>query len=557
MNEAITPIARRILAVALTAALAACSGGGTSPVVPASGTQPAFAPIAFTMHWPSAQAVASMRAMAGVRRPSFVSPSTKSVVVEVNNDPTLSTTTNKPSSGDVSTVSINAPIGNDAITITTWDGAGGAGNLLGQITVSQAVVAGQLNTVNATVDGVMEKVGISAAPNPFLEPSQDVTGNPSFTIVGSVAQTFTIVPEDVDGNIIVPPGDAPTLAMVSNDGSVTVMPVAGRSGTYTVAAAYQTLPGSSVALRVSGTDGLGNTIASQFAIVESAAIYVGYAGPTRASVVIYDQAGKPIATTGTFSGIGDASAIAFDSKRNRLIVADAALGTLAAFDPTGAPDTTFAQPAITGVDGVVYDPDLDRLYATQGGQKTVAVFDGTGAPVSLSGTPFAGLTNPTSITYNPNYYGRSASAQLFVVDSSPFAPAQVPAFKPDGTAGSGSMVYAGTDSFMGIAAAYDPAVDKIFVIGAENAGSGNYPILREFDPNYGSIPQITATAGLSQPLGIAFNPVNYEIYVTNHGSGTIAVFSDSTVSSTFVADTSVTFVPPNGQTEPKGIAIVY
>ena len=44
MNEAITPIARRILAVALTAALAACSGGGTSPVVPASGTQPAFAP---------------------------------------------------------------------------------------------------------------------------------------------------------------------------------------------------------------------------------------------------------------------------------------------------------------------------------------------------------------------------------------------------------------------------------------------------------------------------------------------------------------------------------
>lgn len=549
----IATFASRLAASALAVACASCSGGHSS-VMPAAGRTRTMSAIAFTMHWPTR---AGRHVASAVRRPQFISPQTQSVVVEVNADATLSTTANKPAQGAISTVSINAPVGADTITITTWDQPNGAGNLLGQISVTQTIVAGQLNTVNATVDGVLEKIGLSGAPNPFLEMATDATGNPTATLVGSVAQTFTIVPEDVDGDVIVPPGDAPTLSMRSNDASITVTPVTGQTDQYTVQAAFQTSPSSNPALEVSGTDGLGNTVASHFGISESAAIYVGYAGPAGPSIVVYDQLGKVIVNGSAFAGLADASGITYDTKRNRMVIADAALGTLQAFDPQGNADNSFAKPTLTGANAVVYDPDLDRLYVAQTRQGSVIALTGDGAAVTLPGTPFAGLKYPSSVTYNPNYYGASPGPQVFVADSSVLATTQVAAFNPDGSAGVGAMQYSSTDSFTAHAAVYDPNVDYIFVVGDENAGSGPVSTLREFGPNYGNIPMITATAGLNQPSGIAFNPVNREIYVANRGDGTISVFLDRTGSSTFVQDTTTVFTAPGGQTQPKSLAIVF
>lgn len=558
MNAFSTKPATRVGAVALVAALAACSGGGTSGIVPSSGKHTQSAAIAFTMHWPSAQSVAAARRAGPVRRPSFISPQTQSVVVEVNNDSSLTTTANKPAQGNVSTVSVNAPVGSDSITITTWDQANGSGNLLGQITVTQTVVAGQTNTVNATVDGVMEKVGISGAPSPFLETTTDQTGAPKFALVGTVAQTFTIVPEDVDGDVIVPPGDAPTLTLSSTNTAISVKPVSGKNDEYTVQAVNVMQPGSNAALKVDGVDGLGNTISSQFALSESSAIYVGYAGPNGTSVVVYDMNGKPLTTTGSFAGIADASAMTYDYNHNRLLIADAGIGTVAAFDAQGNPDSTFTQSAVTGANGLVYDEENDQLYVTQGSQGKVAAFTGAGAPVTLAGTPFTGMTTPSSITYDPNVYGYLPNPQLYVADANFGATMQVPAFNLDGTAAAqGSGQYSGTDQFTSTAVAYDSIVNYIFVVGWENAGNGPYPILREFDPDWGGFPQVTATDGLNQPYGIAFNPINYEIYVTNNGDGTISAYKDFAITTTFTRDTSVTFTPPNGQTQPKGIAIVF
>jgi hypothetical protein len=510
------------------------------------------------MHWPSAQNVAVAARTAGIRRPSFISPKTQSVVVEVNNDPALTTTANKPAQGDVSTVSINAPVGNDSITITTWDQASGAGNLLGQITVSQTIVAGQTNTVNATVDGVMEKIGISGEPNPFLEASTDQTGLPKFALVGTVPHIFTIVPEDVDGDIIVPPGDAPAIALTSTNPAISVKSVSGKEGQYTVQAAGVIQPQSTAALRVNGVDGLGNTISAQFSITESPAIYVGYAGPSGTSVVVYDVTGKPLTTTGTFPGLADASAMTYDYNHGRLLIADARLGTVAAFDAQGNPDSTFTQSLIPGANGLVYDPNHDELYVTQGTQGSVAAFTGAGAPVSLAQGSFAGMTSPSSITYNPNVYGFLPGPQVYVADSAIGASVQIPAFNLDGTsAAQGSAQYPGPDQFTSSALAYDSIANKIFVVGWEDAGSGPYPILREVDPDLGTFPQNTATNGLNQPYDIAFNPINYKIYVTNNGDGSVSVYNDSTVTSTLDQDMSVTFTPPNGQTQPEGITIVF
>jgi len=551
-----TAAAIRLGAAASIVALAACSGGHSS-VVPAGRSARTMSSIAFTMHWPSALS-ASRRIPVGRRRPLYISPSTLSVVVEVNGDPTLTTTANKPASGTVSTVAVNAPVGADSITITTWDQANGTGNILGQITVTQTVVAGQLNTVNATVDGVMEKVGLSAAPSAFLHLGTDATGHQTATLVGTVAQTFTIVPEDVDGNVIVPPGDAPSLTMNSNDASIAVTAVSGQTDQYTVQAAYPTPAGVHAALKVAGIDGIGNTLAAQFAVNESAAIYVGYTGSGGTTVVVYDQAGTVISTSGGFAGLLDASGITYDTKRNRLIVADDALGTLAAYDMQGNVDGSFAKPTLTDPTGVVYDPDLDRLYVAQPSQSNVVALGGDGSPVSLAANAFTGMAQPASVTYNPNLYGFSPGPEVLVADVNTAAGTQVAAFNPDGTPAAGSMQYASsTDTFASIAVTYDSWVDKVFVVGDEYGPSGPVATLRQFDPNYGNIPMITATAGLNQPSNIAFNPVSLELYVTNLGDGSISVYQDSTVTSTFNQDTSVAFTPPHGLSKPKGLAIVF
>ena len=69
-------------------------------------------------------------------------------------------------------------------------------------------------------------------------------------------------------------------------------------------------------------------------------------------------------------------------------------------------------------------------------------------------------------------------------------------------------------------------------------------------------PQFPAqtTAALNSPFGMAYNPVNGEVYVTNAGNGTVTAYS---YASPLAQDTTATFILPAGGTKPAGIAIVY
>src|SRR5262249_26445508 len=144
------------------ATLAACGGNASTGVIPKSdpAAKTKLVSATFSMHWPSAQAQMSTR-----RSPKFISPSTKSVVIKVNDDSTLTTISNAPStSGGTTTINVLAPVGSDTFVVSLYDQPQTAGETspvgkaLGQVEVAQTIVAGNANAINATVDGIVSSI---------------------------------------------------------------------------------------------------------------------------------------------------------------------------------------------------------------------------------------------------------------------------------------------------------------------------------------------------------------------------------------------------------------
>jgi virginiamycin B lyase len=177
----------RLLGACAIAVLAAgCSGGGGSSATPPANIAPShstMASVTFTMHWNTGTVTSS------VRSPRYVPPTARSVSVSVNGG------TPQYLNAPATTITIDAPIGTDTFVFQTYDDQNGQGNVLSRASVTQAIVSGAANTVNAVLNGVVASVTISlanAAPN---------AGVPSGPI------TVNVAARDADGNTIVGPGD--------------------------------------------------------------------------------------------------------------------------------------------------------------------------------------------------------------------------------------------------------------------------------------------------------------------------------------------------------------
>lgn len=540
--------ALRTLAVISFIILEACSSSH-STVIPGSVDRQRAATARFTMHWPTSAAVHSRHSL-------FISPSTQSVVVEVNNDSTLTTTLDKPKNGAAfSSVTIPAPAGADSFTISTWDQAEGLGNELGQITVSQTITLGASNVLNATVDGLLQRAGISAASDPFLRQSLDAQNRPVFTLLGDVEQTFTIVPEDADSNIIVPPGDAPSLTMTSFDPNVlAVTPVAGKPDVYTVSVVAAPLLGEPLALKIAGSDGLGNSLSTQYAVNAAAVTYVAYAGASGASSSIraYDEAGAVLPTSGSFAGIGSANALTYDPDDHLLFVTDQALGTLTAFDTQGNADATFSPVAVDAPGAAVYVPAAKTIYVAQRAPlNSVKAFTAEGKPVDVS-SGFSGLDDPCAMTYaSPSYENA-----IYIADCNLSDPSlgTITPFNSDGSASANlpALQYTGSDGFAPYGIAYDSAADAIYSVGTVENAPTIYPLVREFQIGGGSF--VTGTGGLTVPTAIAYNSVTQELYVTN-ANGAISAYTVQ-MGNSITLDTSVTFAVPSGISTATAITVV-
>jgi streptogramin lyase len=158
-------------------------GGGSSATPPVSQSQPdrGTASVVFTMKW-------NDTTQAAKRSPRYVPATALSVAVAVNGG--VPQYLNAP----LTTIVIDAPVGTDTFTFTTFDQPSGQGNALSRASVTKAVLLGSANTVTAVLDGIVVSVTISLS-------------NPSPNAGVPATVNVNVAARDADGNTIVGPGN--------------------------------------------------------------------------------------------------------------------------------------------------------------------------------------------------------------------------------------------------------------------------------------------------------------------------------------------------------------
>ncbi|TAM91067.1 hypothetical protein EPN42_04925 [bacterium] len=133
--------------------------------------------------------------------PKYVSSGSKSASIAVNNG--------KPQVVPCTTTcnaTVLAPIGTDTFAVSLYDDTTAKGHLLSTGSLTQAVVAGQANTVNISFNGVIASLAISATPNlipgttasvPITVTAKDAAG---YTIVGTYTTPVSLTNSDTSGD---------------------------------------------------------------------------------------------------------------------------------------------------------------------------------------------------------------------------------------------------------------------------------------------------------------------------------------------------------------------
>jgi len=539
----------KLAVVACAAVVAGCGGGGgTGLVTPAGavptptatppGTGASTASVQFTMHWPRYLPASAVR-----RRPSFISPSTLSLTLAI--DGNVVATQNAPSGGSLTTtITVPAPVASDTFAIALYDQPGGAGNLLGKVTVVQTIAAGFLNVVRATVNGQLAKIGIDPQ-SAFVEGSTAA----GFTLVGDQALPVALLPEDADGNVIVMPGAIPALALSTSGSAITAAPDPS-ANTFDLEAVA---PAAAQSFVASGTNLDGATVSTTFTVSALAAVYVAQYRTQK--VLVYDELGTqlPLAAT-LFAGASNPQGVTFvpgsTPGSGRLVVTDATDSKVFEYDESGnltAPAGTFPgldQPFFATYDSASaavlvpeYNDDVMSAYAISG--------------TALAAGPFAHLSQPVSAAFDPH-----ASA-VFVVN---FGPATIAKYDS-----AGNPLVVGTAAPSAgphpMGATFDSNNDEIYVADA------GYPVVELPEggpPQPSTIAAFTETdtaisnpgggtssfTGLTYATDVVFDPYRKWLYVTDAGANKTVAFNESGVSETLGPS------PFPNQSEPEGIALV-
>lgn len=518
------------------ATLAGCSGGGSSALPP---TAKHMAAVHFTMHWPAAGTVAH------VRHRQFISPNTMSVVVEVNNDSSLTTTANNPSAGQPTTsgITVNAPAGNDVITISLYDKAGGTGNELGQATVTQNIVAGQLNSLSATIDGLVTSVDLQPLPGQAtVLQSTDGSGAKVFTLAGDLGATFVATAKDADGNIIVGPGDPITYSAGAVNTALSVTPVAGHTDEFAVA------PGSTqsthpVGVMVQAADGQGGNAQSNYTMALSPLVYVAYHNAGIGSVAAVLMDGTRLSLPGTFPGVVNPTGLAIDSDNHRIYVVDASSNKLLAFNEDGSAASGFTPAAVPNPVGVAYDSNNHDLYVAQS-SNAVSEFHADGTPVSVSAA-WANLSTPVGIAAWMT--GDAGFQQIMVANAGNNT---VSRYNEDGTPGPSTPLsrqpyYTTGMPPAGIAA---NAVDGyVYFDGTDSTGTQTLTAVPGIQGGFAA----STTTGLSGPTGLAYDALDDSVLVANGTSGDVTIYDAA------LAGLTTTIHAPTGLSTPVALGIVY
>jgi hypothetical protein len=546
-------VSARAVAAALTASLfaAGCAGGArTFPAPQRHGASTTHAAVQFTMHWPA-------RAPSSRRGPRFVSPSTASVVVEVNPDdatPGPVTFANAPPvAGGTSNLTVDAPAGADVFLIALYDQpqvpgeATTVGNELGRVRVAQTIVANVTNTLSATVVGTVASVRIGPLPNQGNVVPIPAASPAAYELYGRAPATFAVAPLDAGGNAIVQPDAPPALGLAVNPraaGVLSVTPVSGTTDQFTVQATAPNITTYPTSLVGTARDANGGLATSTTIVDVTSDVYVGYASGGSQKVARYDVHGnvRPL-PAGAFAGVVDPVALAYDADDRTIFVADASLGQVLAFDESGAAVAGFTPRTVAGANGVAYDPHNGNVYASGSAGVTVFAPNG-GAPLGGAPSSFA-ATAPSAIAYAAASF--NGALNRIVVGTAAATP-KLSMFSESGAA-QGAVVLAAAP----LAVAYG---DPVGVNGSPStraqlyvtSGSGVIAL-----DAFGALQTTSANPG--NPFGIAVDPNSRLVLLAQSGANTLT--SDLDDLSASVAARSFATPAALGLSQPQGVCYVF
>lgn len=556
----------------IAALLAGCAGGSMSRMLPtASEAQPALearqaattqatGKVEFTIRWPQKKT-----RIVTSRGPRFISPSTASVVIEVDPPGGSTTFANAPGKGGSSSITLTAPEGRDSFVLTLYDQPQKArermpaGNPLGTATVSKMIVAGKTNILNATIAGIVANVTIAPQPHqPFVEPTAG-----GYIIAGDSPQKFVVTAVDADGNVIVP---QPTVSLKAPSAggqtpNLTANYLAVKRVSKNVFAVNATSwndPRGLIPLSLDGSaqDANGNSASASIGVTLTSAIYIGYAnaGSSGAPIAVYDGSGRPLPLpSGAFAGTVDPTGLAYDSVKHRLIVADSGVGTLLAYDAQGNIDRSFAPLRPLGLISVIFDSNNALLYSlgSQGGTTQVNAYQLNGTYVQL--------------LYNYMFNTNAGSAIGFL--NWPGIPNVVPGdtrialgsstsgnvdiYSEDGTyQNTASVPLAATTGLTG----FPLLSDMVAVIGKPQTPSGPDFFMQFFE--FGN-PQVSLS--IADPRAIAFDFNTDNLLVASGSGNTILPISTSDASglAASVGSPIITTPASSGLSVPQALGVSY
>lgn len=515
------------------------------------------------MHWPN------HRVRVGTRqRPKWISPSTASLIVIVNGDPRYTTIANAPKRGSVSNIRIAAPPGPDSFNIVLYDArqkpgeSYPQGSAVGQAIVSKTIAEGKKNAVKATIEGIPSVVDAAPARNqPFVR----ANGSGGYYLIGNAPSEFVLTAKDADANVIVPQpavrlrvrGRNAAYYTVSDDPSNAqgffVRPIAPEAG-------------RTAQLNLTAQDDNGDRADSLLPVAQLSAFYVLYAdapggGP---GVAAYDSTGKLLSLpSGSFSGLSDPRALAYDSDRSRVYVADHGYrgGAVRGFDALGNPLGGAWPLMLPGAIGLAYDAGNGLLYASSYsvnilGQATngAAALEANGGASSLAGSSLNTAGGAVAILPSEQY-----SFPYVAITNTKKTHASDPLVRlyteDFGTAIETSTAGIQTDFTGVIDAAGVVTIDQPEIVACGTPASGGADV--EMQDRFGTVISSINVPGCQ---GVAFDPNSSETYVTSATSNQIVAIKMSFGSETLASvdpERTISTPPSSGFSNPLRLAIVY
>jgi hypothetical protein len=199
------------------------------------------------------------------------------------------------------TASIDAPVGNDVVAITSYGGQNGTGTALGTTQAPATIVQNSTNRIPLSIGGTIANLELFLA-------------NPSFTIGTAATSLIVIVPLDASGAVIVNPGDYnPSIAVTLSStagGAFSLVLDGNESGSSATVASPNDQ--AVLAYNGSGTASLSTTVTA-----------------TAGSIVASASADAGAASTGYFHANGSGTGFTASTPDQFVFTASGQTGTLA------------------------------------------------------------------------------------------------------------------------------------------------------------------------------------------------------------------------------------